>query len=50
MPKFAKGSDEAKAYMNIIREKRKKKEATAETPKDDPEAEKKNQKQRAKNL
>ena len=41
MPKFAKGSDEAKAYMNSIREKRKKKEATVETPQDDPVAEKK---------
>ena len=41
MPKFAKGSYEVKAYMNSIREKRKKKEATVETPKDDPVAEKK---------
>ena len=41
MPKFAKGSDEAKAYMNSIREKKKKKETTVETPKDDPETDKK---------
>ena len=41
MPKFAKGSDEAKEYMNSIRERKKKKEKTVETPKDDPETEKK---------
>jgi len=46
MPKFAKGSDEAKAYMNSIREKKKKKETTVETPKDDPETDKKRSRSR----
>ena len=44
MPRFEKGSDEAKAYMNSIRERRKKKEATVEAPKNDSETEKKEQK------
>jgi cobalamin biosynthesis protein CobT len=39
MPRFAKGSDEAKEYMNSIRDRRKKKEATVEAPKDDEKKE-----------